>query len=312
MKKQTLRLLKCIQCGSSRLEVNVFKSSDQSIQKGIITCKCGFYYLIGRKIEGILEALPPYFRDLNSERSFLENQGFTSKLNLREWQLDKRNVWLVEQFKEAMKAYEKPGEAWSVDELEMMPLFLRLLKRDGIVLDLAGGYGRCTPYFLEKARLAVIGDLSIDELKVAKENLENLSIDFIQLDMFNLPFKDEAFDGIWITQAFEYVPPDKLDRFIEALSSVLKSQGVIFCNIEKKPFITLLSSYIKFKLKGAPIKFGEHPYTLRGGLLHYHSTPSYSVKKLERIFEDNYLSIVCKRDYSVQGSYPLVYLLQKA
>lgn len=310
MKEQTLRLLKCIQCGSPKLDMSVFQATSKSIEKAVITCNCGFYYLIGHRIEGVLEALPPYFRNLSSESMFLEKKGFT--LNLREWRLSIRDRWLIEQFKETMKAYEEPGETWSIDELEMMPLFLRLLRRDGIVLDLAGGYGRCTPHLLEKAKFAVIGDLSIDELRLAKENLEELAIDFVQLDMFNLPFRDEVFDGIWITQAFEYVPPDKLKGFIESLASALKPHGVIFCNVERKPLATLLSSYIKFKLRGKPIRFGEHPYKLKSGLLHYHSTPSYSAKKLEKIFEDNDLSIVCKRDYSKQGSYPLVYLLQKA
>ncbi len=216
------------------------------------------------------------------------------------------------QFREAMRAYESPGECWSIDELDMMPYFLRILKKGGIVLDLAGGYGRCVPSLLEKAGFVVLGDLSSRELNVGKGLLKDLKrVDFVRLDMLNPPFKEKAFEGIWFTQAFEYIPPDKLEGFIEDISRMLKPGGVFFGNIEGKPFWKLLKAYLSLKLRGYPIKLGEYLYKLKDGMLHYHSVPTLSSSRIERLFEKYDLITVCKRDYRKEGSYPLVYLLQK-
>jgi hypothetical protein len=56
-----------------------------------------------------------------------------------------RKEFLTKMFLEALKAYEHPGEEWSEDEKEFLPIFMRLLGSGRLVLDLAGGYGGYTP-----------------------------------------------------------------------------------------------------------------------------------------------------------------------
>ncbi len=330
MRFLTLGLLKCIQCASNSLCLKLrgkekeFRSKDVSdipvtgaleeIQEGIVVCEsCFFYYTIGVQGLGILDASPAHFRDPLKEKEVLEGWGFdTSKLRLKIPRLNAREKWLLTQFKEAMKAYENPGECWSIDELEMMPYFLRILKKGGVVLDLAGGYGRCVPSLLERAGFIVLGDLSSKELNVGKELLKDLRrVDFVRLNMLNPPFKEKVFDGIWFTQAFEYVPPDKLEKFIENISRILKPGGVFFGNIERQPLWRLLKAYLSLRLKGNPAKLGEYHYKLKDGLLHYHSVPTLTRSRIERLFEKYDLVTVCKQDYHKEGSYPLVYLLQR-
>ena len=330
MKLLTLGLLKCIQCGSSDLclktregsrEVRskdvsrvTIASAFEEISQGVVVCEnCSFYYTIGIQGFGILDASPAYFRDRREEKGVIEGWGFsTSNLRLKIPQLSARDKWLLMQFKKAMSAYESPGECWGIDELDMMPYFLRILKKGGVVLDLAGGYGRCVPSLLEKAGFIVLGDLSSKELNVGKELLKNVKrVDFVRLDMLNPPFKEKTFEGIWFTQAFEYVPPDKLEGFIEEISKMLKPGGIFFGNIEKQPLWKLLKAYLSLRLRGYPIKLGEYLYKLKDGMLHYHSVPTLSSFKIERLFEKYDLVTVCKRDYRKEGSYPLVYLLQK-
>jgi len=329
MRLLTLGLLKCIQCGNSNLRLRTreegrkvrsrdvskvtMTSALEEISEGIVVCdSCSFYYTIGVQGLGILDASPVYFRD-REEKEVLEGWGFsTSNLSLKIPQLSARDRWLLMQFREAMRAYESPGECWSIDELDMMHYFLRILKKGGAVLDLAGGYGRCVPSLLEKAGFVVLGDLSSRELNVGKELLKNLKrVDFVRLDMLNPPFKEKAFEGIWFTQAFEYIPPDKLEGFIEDISRMLKPGGIFFGNIEGQPLWKLLKAYLSLKLRGYPIKLGEYLYKLKDGILHYHSVPTTSSSKIERLFEKYDLITVCKRDYRKEGSYPLVYLLQK-
>ncbi len=330
MRLLTLGLLKCVQCGGTDLLLRIrekrreVRSEDVSkatitsaleeIPEGIVVCEsCSFYYTIGVQGLGILDASPVYFRDPKEEKGILEGWGFnTSNLRLNVPQLSARDKWLLMQFREAMRAYESPGECWSIDELEMMPYFLRILKKEGIVLDLAGGYGRCVPSLLEKAGFVVLGDLSSKELNIGKELLKDLKrVDLVRLDVLSPPFKEKAFEGIWFTQAFEYIPPDKLEKFIEDISRMLKPGGVFFGNIERQPLWKLLKAYLSLKLRGYPIKLGEYLYKLKDGMLHYHSVPALSSSKIEKLFERHDLITVCKRDYSKEGSYPLVYLLQK-
>ena len=118
-----------------------------------------------------------------------------------------------------------------------MPYFLRILREGRVTLDLAEGYGRCTPYLLEKAGFVVLADLSAKELEVGRDLLSNLkNVDFVRLDMLNPPLRKEIFDDIWFTQAFEYVPPDKLKGFISEVSRMLKPRGVFFGNMEGSQF----------------------------------------------------------------------------
>ncbi|MBO3810252.1 MAG: hypothetical protein FGF50_11765 [Candidatus Brockarchaeota archaeon] len=43
--------------------------------------------------------------------------------------------------------------------------------------------------------------------------------------MFKLPFRKNIFNGIWFSQAFEYVPPDKRESFLSSLKYVSKLKG---------------------------------------------------------------------------------------
>ena len=50
--------------------------------------------------------------------------------------------------------------------------------------------------------------------------------------MFDLPFSKDMFDGIWFSQAFEYVPPDRRERFLASLRQFLKPQGILYMSVE--------------------------------------------------------------------------------
>jgi cyclopropane fatty-acyl-phospholipid synthase-like methyltransferase len=97
--------------------------------------------------------------------------------------------------------------------------------------------------------------------------------------MLHLPFLDNAFDGIWFTQAFEYVPPEHREKFLQALRKTVTKGGLVFMNIAKVPNecsrLKYLKNYIYWKLiKRKPIVWGDYIYKIvskhyRGW--HYHS-----------------------------------------
>jgi ubiquinone/menaquinone biosynthesis C-methylase UbiE len=218
-------------------------------------------------------------------------------------------------FREAMIPYEHPGEAWSEDEKDFLPIFMRLVGRNRRVLDLAGGYGRVTPYLVANSNSVILADLSIHSLRVAKKNLEGSSVGFIRIDMLHLPFARNVFDGVWFTQGFEYVPPDERESFLRVLREILKDKGVVFVNVAKIPnecsFFSYLKNYLYWKLiKRQQVIWGEYIYWInledyKGW--HYHS--AVFTRRIEQTIRKIGFKILKFEEYHKNGC-PLTYLLQ--
>ena len=93
--------------------------------------------------------------------------------------------------------------------------------------------------------------------------------------MFELPFQEKVFDGIWFSQAFEYVPPDRREEFLASIGRVLKRQGILYMSVESWVYPGLWASlkelccdlrllcYWRF-WKGEPLLWGEFLYYLSG------------------------------------------------
>ncbi len=224
-----------------------------------------------------------------------------------------RKEFLLRMFMEAVRAYERPGEEWGEDEKEFLPIFIHLLGSDRLVLDLAGGYGRVTPYLMVNNNTVVLGDLSQHSLQIAKKTIQNFNLHILRMDMLHLPFRDDLFDGVWFTQAFEYVPPDEREKFLQALRRILKSGGYVFLNVAKVPnecsFISYLKNYLYWKIiKRQPVIWGEYIYKLHSRNYtgwHYHAV--VFTKRIEKTFKKVGFKTI-KTRYDKKGY--LTYLLK--
>lgn len=229
----------------------------------------------------------------------------------------RRKKFLARMFEEAMIPYEKPREEWSKDEKEFLPAFMQLIASNKLVLDLAGGYGRITPHLRENNNSVVLADLSIHSLRLAKKTLEATKVDFIRIDMRHLPFAEQVFDGVWFTQAFEYVPPDERERFLRSLKRTLKDNGTVFINVAKVPdecsYFSYFKNYIYWKIvKRQSVVLGDYIYklNLKGHQgWHYHSL--VFTRRIEKTMRKIGFKIMKFKQYRKNG-YPLTYLLQVA
>jgi SAM-dependent methyltransferase len=204
----------------------------------------------------------------------------------------RRRDFLDTMLREAMKAYEHPGEEWSEDEKEFLPLFVGMVKPKDLILDLGGGYGRVTAYLLRVDSRVVIADLSIHSLRMAKKTLRE-NVDFIQLDSLSLPFIENAFEAVWFTQAFEYVPPDLREPFLLSLRKTIKEGGIMFMNIAKVPnecsFFSYVKNFFYWRLiRRQPVLWGDYIYKLdlehyKGW--HYHSVV-FNQRAVQRIMKE--------------------------
>ena len=138
--------------------------------------------------------------------------------------------------------------------------------------------------------------------------------------MFNLPFRENVFDGIWFSQAFEYVPPDMRDVFMSSIMEILKPGGILYMSVETwihpslpksiKNFVKDLILYLYWKLlKRKPLIWGEYLYklTLRDGrtIHHYHVhtdkrtllklIKKHKLKTLNINLHDGYIHILCRK-----------------
>jgi len=225
----------------------------------------------------------------------------------------RRKEFLSRMFAEAMKAYEHPGEEWSEEEREFLPIFMHLLGSNKLILDLAGGYGRVTPHLMVGNNTVVLGDLSQHSLDLAKRTIQNFNLHIVRMNMLNLPFRDNAFDGVWFTQAFEYVPPDERENFLRALRRILKPGGYVFLNVAKVPnecsFTSYLKNYLYWKVvRRQPVIWGEYIYKLRTQEYtgwHYHAV--VFTTRIEKSFQKANFKIIKKR-HDKNGY--LTYLLQ--
>jgi ubiquinone/menaquinone biosynthesis C-methylase UbiE len=225
----------------------------------------------------------------------------------------KRKSFLAKLFREVRKCYQKPGEEWSEDEKEFLPVFLRKIGENKLILDLAGGYGRVTPHLSAKNSV-VLADFSFHSLLRAKETLQTESVNLICMDMFHAPFLDNLFDGVWFTQAFEYVPPDMREHFLKSLRKLTKKKGFVFLNVARVPNecsrLSYIKNYIYWKLiKRAPVVWGDYIYKI--DLKHYQGWHYHAVvftRRVEKTFRKSGFRILKFRDYGKNGY--LAYILQ--
>jgi len=205
---------------------------------------------------------------------------------------------------EASRIYEEEivGEFENRFEAEYFDYFLADIGEKALVLDLACGDSRHTLLLSKKVRHAVAFDFSSNNLDMAKKKCHgSYNISFVKGSMFELPFREKIFNGIWFSQAFEYVPPDRRERFLASIRRVLKHLGILYMSVETWMNPSLWSSlrellsdfklfcYWKF-LKRKPLLWGEFLYYLsaediraRCSGWHYHvHTDKWTLLKLLR------------------------------
>jgi dolichol-phosphate mannosyltransferase len=68
----------------------------------------------------------------------------------------------------------------------------------------------------------VLLDISPEALKIARRNATNANVHLVCGDIFNPPFRDAAFDGIWNLGVMEHFHTPEIERIFAALGRILK------------------------------------------------------------------------------------------
>ena len=108
--------------------------------------------------------------------------------------------------------------------------FASFLPENARLLDLGCGAGIPTAKFLTEKGIEVTGiDLSEKMLSLARENVPNA--DFIKMDMNELKFNEETFDGIISVYALFHIPREKHLAIFKNTFKILKKGGMLMINI---------------------------------------------------------------------------------
>ena len=103
-------------------------------------------------------------------------------------------------------------------------------------LDLGCGLGRHTILFAQNDFNVKAFDLSEEAIKRTKEWAEslNLSVDFKQGDMLNLPYEDESVDCIFCRNVISHTDTEGMKQIVLELNRVLRSGGECYLTLGSK------------------------------------------------------------------------------
>jgi len=119
---------------------------------------------------------------------------------------------------------------FDVDLEKQRLFFMKHLKGDA-VLDVGCGPGRDAKALGEEG-LKVTGiDIADNFVKIAREQVPQAN--FMQMDVRNLLFKNNSFDGLWACASLLHLPKDEVESVINELNRVLKKGGLFFVSVKE-------------------------------------------------------------------------------
>lgn len=142
---------------------------------------------------------------------------------------------MKDQIKKAIETYNKYAKIYADRTFNVIlqfqqTEFISLLPGKKI-LDIGSGSGRDAKHFKEEG-MDVIGiDISDGLLEEAKKRASE--VDFKKMDMLNMSFKENSFDGIWIAATLSDIEKKDAKRFLEDCKKILKEKGVIYISVKE-------------------------------------------------------------------------------
>ncbi len=124
------------------------------------------------------------------------------------------------------KRYHEQRDIYSSTKL--LKKFTKYLK-NGKVLDLGCGAGVPIDKYLIKNNYDVTGaDFSDSMINLAKKNVPKAK--FMKMDITNIKFKENSFDGAVSFYAIIHIPKEKHSKIYKSLHKIIKPNGIILVN----------------------------------------------------------------------------------
>lgn len=137
---------------------------------------------------------------------------------------------------ETIKVYEKIAKSYAeytFDKILQYQLtqFTTFLPKKAKILDIGSGSGRDVQYLMEEGHEVVGIDLSKNLIKEAKKRVPKGK--FYQMDMLEMKFCDETFDGIWCHATLCHILKLDAPKALKEMFRILKPDGVLYIGLRE-------------------------------------------------------------------------------
>ena len=125
------------------------------------------------------------------------------------------------------------AEKYSIEEMPQD--YIQLLDSfadkvgEGKVLDAGCGPGRDTEYLTEKGLQATGVDLAEGMIEHAEKNKKG---SFYLMDIKNLEFPRNEFEGLWCNTVMHFFPPEEMPEVLDELKRVTKNGGAFYVSFK--------------------------------------------------------------------------------
>lgn len=113
------------------------------------------------------------------------------------------------------------------EDIDVVNEFMSKLAPNSKILDLGGGTGKLTDFFIKNGHQAICYDFSKEMMKKAREFFPDLP--YILDDMLNMKehFKNKSFDGIIAFYSLFHIPREDLSSVFSNINDLLKDNGIL-------------------------------------------------------------------------------------
>jgi len=99
--------------------------------------------------------------------------------------------------------------------------------KEGLVLDIGCGHGKDAVMFAGYPRYRYVGvDISCAMMKLARQ--QSLDAMFAQMNIYQLGFSSQCFDGFWAAASLLHIPKSRIDEACAEIKRVLKHGAIGF------------------------------------------------------------------------------------
>jgi len=136
------------------------------------------------------------------------------------------HISTTEYYKRNARAYY--DQTVNLDISNRYSPFLKLLPKNGKILDAGCGSGRDSLFFKQQGYDVVSFDISKELVELASQLIGQkvLHMSFGDLDFTN------EFHGIWASASLLHIPQEEMDDVLEKLSRALKNNGVLYASFK--------------------------------------------------------------------------------
>lgn len=133
-------------------------------------------------------------------------------------------------------SYDSSAQEYAKNVFDLHPIrqgeqFIRMLPKGASILDVGCGSGRDAKIFSEKGLMVIGVDFSAKMIETARKTAPKA--EFHLMDLEDLRFSEESFDGVWASCSLLHIPKEQLSSVLSQIQYLLKKDGVLYLSVKK-------------------------------------------------------------------------------